>query len=255
MDLTRLQHINSMTKYPEIPTFHAMGAKGVLQENEYIKFEGTVIGTEKVNGTNTRIIVFPDGDWIIGSREELLCAKGDRVPNQALGIVETVQGVAHRLTWDYQHRTTTVYYGETYGGGIEGGKAYAKGMTDFRLFDAAMFPMYEEVLFWERDRIASWRQHGGQPYLDEYEFLDLAHSRNLAVVPRLFAMSADDLPTTILGGKDLLEEFAPVTKVALDREPGRAEGIVIRTTGATRQLAKIRFEDYERTLRKTGLAK
>ncbi len=51
-----LGKLNSMTKYPSILTYHALGDKGLLQETVQIPFEGRVIGTEKVDGTNTRLI-------------------------------------------------------------------------------------------------------------------------------------------------------------------------------------------------------
>lgn len=249
MDLSRLDHINSMTKYPSIPTYHALGAKGILQEDGYTKFVGTVIGTEKVNGTNVRLIIFPDGDWIIGSREELLCARGDRVPNPTLGIVNTMKDVAERLAREW-HAIPTVYYCEAYGKGIDGAKEYAKSATDYKLFDIAIFPYYEELLFWTRDRLASWREHEGQQYLDEEGFLNAATKRNLMMVPRLFTIAAEAMPVKIQDTRDFIQQAAPRTRVALDKEPGKAEGVVVRTTGETRQLAKIRFEDYDRTLRK-----
>ena len=49
-----LGKLNSMTKYPSILTYHNLGDKGILQETVQIPFEGRVIGTEKVDGTNTR---------------------------------------------------------------------------------------------------------------------------------------------------------------------------------------------------------
>jgi hypothetical protein len=51
-----LDKLNSMTKYPSILTYHALGDKGVLQETVQIPFEGRIIGTEKVDGTNARLI-------------------------------------------------------------------------------------------------------------------------------------------------------------------------------------------------------
>jgi hypothetical protein len=52
-DLTAL---NSLTKYPSIPTYHTLdsGNGGLLDET--VPFSGEVIGSEKVDGTNSRII-------------------------------------------------------------------------------------------------------------------------------------------------------------------------------------------------------
>lgn len=87
-----LNKLNSMTKYPSIPTYHTLGNKGVLLE-ETVRFEGEVVLTEKVDGTN-RIILLPDGNFVLGSREELLFAKGDLIGNPALGIVDALKSVA-----------------------------------------------------------------------------------------------------------------------------------------------------------------
>src|SRR6188768_1972097 len=72
-----LAALNTATKYPSIPTYHKFGEKGRLTEELNVIFKGAVIGTEKIDGTNTRIILPPGNDYIIGSREELLFSGGD----------------------------------------------------------------------------------------------------------------------------------------------------------------------------------
>lgn len=62
-----LAKLNSMTKYPSILTYHALGDKGVLQDAVQIPFSGRIVGTEKVDGTNTRLIFCPDGAVIVGT--------------------------------------------------------------------------------------------------------------------------------------------------------------------------------------------
>jgi hypothetical protein len=57
---TDLGKLNSMTKYPSILTHHSLGDKGVMQDAVQIPFEGRIIGTEKVDGMNTRIIYCSD---------------------------------------------------------------------------------------------------------------------------------------------------------------------------------------------------
>lgn len=94
-----LNKLNSMTKYPSIPTYHALGDKGTLLE-QIVTFnvdDGEVILTEKVDGTNSRIILLPDGNFVLGSREELLFAKGDLIGNPALGIVDALKNIADSL--------------------------------------------------------------------------------------------------------------------------------------------------------------
>lgn len=72
-----LGKLNSMTKYPSILTYHALGDKGVLQDAVQIPFERRIIGTEKVDGTNTRLVFCPDQSVIVGSREDLLWERRD----------------------------------------------------------------------------------------------------------------------------------------------------------------------------------
>src|SRR4051794_25742951 len=114
VDLGRL---NSMTKYPSIPTYHPMGDRGVLGD-EPLRFEGRAIATEKVDGTNSRILLLPDGTYLIGSREELLYARGDLIGNPALGIVDAVRPVAERLVEEVRLPAIAAFYLETYGGNI-----------------------------------------------------------------------------------------------------------------------------------------
>ncbi|MBW4637687.1 MAG: hypothetical protein KME05_05520 [Gloeocapsa sp. UFS-A4-WI-NPMV-4B04] len=54
-----------MTKYPSIPTYHPLGNKGVLLE-EAVSFEGEVVLTEKIDATNSRIILLPNGNFVLG---------------------------------------------------------------------------------------------------------------------------------------------------------------------------------------------
>src|SRR5579859_7282712 len=114
-----LRKLNSATKYPSIVTYHALGAKGLLTE-ERTEFHGNVFLTEKVDGTNGRAILTPEGDWFIGSREELLTAKGDRIPNPALGIVAALRSTVERVAGHWAGEGILVYYLEAYGAGIGG---------------------------------------------------------------------------------------------------------------------------------------
>lgn len=56
-----LSKLNSATKYPSILTYHVIGAKGILQDDvlTYFPAATTLIGTEKIDGTNARMIFMP----------------------------------------------------------------------------------------------------------------------------------------------------------------------------------------------------
>jgi hypothetical protein len=97
---TDLDKLNSLTKYPSILTYHTLGDKGALQDAVQVPFAGGVLGAEKVDGTNARLIFGPDGSAIVGSREDLLWERRDLIGNPAMGIVaagrDVVQGVYER---------------------------------------------------------------------------------------------------------------------------------------------------------------
>lgn len=97
------------------------------------------------------------------------------------------------------------------------------------------------------DEIAHWRDGGGQTFLDERELADHATIADVALAPRLETTAPPtDLRATYAWLKKALpgETLAPLEG---DRK-GRPEGVVVRTRDR-RAIAKLRFEDYERTLR------
>lgn len=243
--------LNSVTKYPSIPTFHTLGDKGVLKE-EYVLFEGRVIGTEKVDGTNARIILATDGDYLIGSREELLYARGDRIGNPALGIVVALKATAERLS--QTHRPTanlTIFFVEVFGGKItKASSAYTgQGCVAFRLFDVATISNPEEIAGWAPERISGWRESGGQNFLSVDELTSLAEALGLAVVPSVFDGDAVTLPQSLVETAAWLCQQLPSSLAALDSSASRQpEGVVLRTADRA-VIAKARFEDYRRTLK------
>ncbi|GAB3972881.1 RNA ligase family protein [Plantactinospora veratri] len=249
-----LNAINSLTKYPSIPTYHSLDPRNGGLLDETVTFSGPVHLTEKVDGTNGRIVSLPDGSYLIGSREELLYARGDLIGNPALGIVEALRPVADRLP-PVDRDAVVVHYLEVYGGKVTGAsKHYTESRAvGARLFDVVVLDDYAELLEWPVERISSWRESAGQPFLAEPELLARAEAAGLPTVPRLDTVDAAELPTDLEKTHRFLAERLPATTVALDGTPGRAEGIVLRSR--TRSvIAKARFQDYERTLkrRRTG---
>src|SRR5258707_1015756 len=114
-----LGKFNSLTKYPSILTYHTLGDKGVLQDLVQIPFTGRVVGTEKVDGTNARLVFCPDGSVVVGSREDLLWERRDLIGNPSMGIVEAVRDAVRRL---YEAlcdpMCIAVYYVEVFGRNI-----------------------------------------------------------------------------------------------------------------------------------------
>ncbi|AUG76951.1 hypothetical protein CFP65_2093 [Kitasatospora sp. MMS16-BH015] len=249
MALLDLAALNSATKYPSIPTHHELDPKnGGLLENP-TAFTGEVVLTEKVDGTNGRIVLLPDGDYFIGSREELLHARGDRVSNPALGIVAALRPLADRLK-GRPADGILVYFLEVYGHRVgAAAKQYtAGGNVGHRLFDLARVP--EEALGWDRERIAQWRDGGGQYWSSEADLQRAAEAEGIEVTPRLGTVPAGQLPTGIEETHSWLNAMLPDTRVALDEGAGgRPEGIVLRTPDRS-LISKARFQDYERTLKR-----
>lgn len=242
-----LRALNSATKYPSIPTYHKLDPKNGGLLEECISFPDRVIATEKVDGTNSRIILCPDGTWLLGSREELLYASGDLIGNPALGIVDALKPVAENLT--YFEDDIRVFFLELFGGKIGGAaRQYVKDPTSFgwRLFDVAIVPV--DAL--SMPSVSAWRDGGGQRWLDEDDLYEVCDLTGLDWTPRLAdGAYADGLPITIDGVATLLADLAPHTRCRLDDGQGKAEGVVFRSPDRS-VIAKARFQDYERTLRR-----
>lgn len=245
-DSIELAALNSATKYPSIPTYHVLGERGALTEDA-TPFVGDVILTEKVDGTNARIIQLPGGDWFIGSREELLAARGDRVTNPALGIVAALRTVAEGFS---VRDSISVFYLEVYGAKVgAAAKQYTgTGQVGYRLFDVATVPA--EVLGWPVERISAWREGGGQTFLTEEALTIAAGMEGLPLTPRLDVIAPGSLPTSVDEMSAWLNGSWLQTQVALDGQAvGRAEGVVLRNADRS-VIAKARFEDYARTLKR-----
>jgi hypothetical protein len=253
MDIAAL---NSATKYPSIMTYHELDGRGRLQENllDFAKVddEEDVIWTEKVDGTNGRIVVLPDGDYFIGKREELIYAKGDRIHNKDLGIMQTLKPIADRIVATGHHPalgSIVTYFLEVYGGtASSGSRQYTEDRALFgaRLFDMAVVDL--SILERPLDQISSWREHEGPMWFDEEELQDLAPRFSLPLAPRLGTVKASALPKTPEGTHEWLTSALPSTHVALsDGAKGQAEGIVLRTKDRS-VIAKARFQDYEKAL-------
>lgn len=251
--------LNSLTKYPSIETYHAMDGKGVLLEQcIHLPQDAPIRVTEKIDGTNARIIFFPaEMDYFIGSREELLHARGDRVINPAMSIVPTLIPWADHmlsiLACHYGNGEMFGVYGEVYGGNVsKASRQYTDKRTlGFRVFDT--LHMQAEYVYTmmskSRETIAAWRDNGGQPFCSyDQTFIKYKDMLGYETVP---IQDAEHPPTDIEGTLEWLRWIAPRTAVHLDGGDGEAEGVVIRTDDRS-IIAKIRFEDYERTLRKAG---
>jgi len=247
--------LNSATKYPSIETYHTLNPKnGGLLEEVVHDYHGEVLGTEKVDGGNGRIIIMPSHDYFIGSREEITYASGDRIVNPMGSIVPTLLPLVDRLLGIERSGLGTpgieTYFFEVFGHRIGGGsKNYTKtdGLMGARLFDMAWAPMV--LLEMEVDSISNWRKHGGQKWAPEDELQQIAKYTGIDLTPRLGTIDATELPTGIEDMQKFLNVLLPLTHAALDETAnGKGEGIVFRTKYRA-VISKAKFQDYERTMR------
>lgn len=267
-DIDGLRKLNSITKYPSILTYHNLGPRGSLVDSlvEDKNFNNqTVYITEKIDGTNSRIIFSTNEkgtveDYIIGSREDFLFAYKDRIINPALGIVKNMKTIADTimLLGEGKLQKNSIYclYGETYGGKINGAKQYsAIGNYGVRVFDYFILTHeeVEKLLDMSLDHISTWRENGGQPFADVEKLESFCNEYNLDRVPYIKVVSGNEIPNTLQEVWDWMQIFEKSNACLDVSGNGSAEGVVVRLKDRS-LIRKIRFEDYMRT-KKIGLIK
>ncbi|MBI4449793.1 hypothetical protein HY634_01930 [Candidatus Uhrbacteria bacterium] len=285
-----LDQLDSATKYPSIDTLH------VLDERQRATDALTEIGarfadvdprdhahTEKVDGMGVRILLLRSvhpphalrdiltpltcvanvrqEDWIIGARDHLVAARGDRIPNPLEGVAERFGPIAERLLerWLIDSGTgpdiaLIAVYLEFYGGKI-GRRAQhyaADGSRGCRAFDIRMMTADDcaAVVRMTVEEIASRREHGTLPgrwlFDDERRAwcarFDIPHVPTLTVSRPIPTSPTDTLAW-------LHDVVGDRTRVAIgEHAPGRPEGVVVRTPDRSR-IVKVAFDPYERALR------
>lgn len=243
------QKINSLTKYPSILTLHKLGQKGRLTSELTTDIQGeTMYATEKIDGTNVRIICLGD-EYLLGSREFILHHNHDLYFDPAQGIVEGIKELKINIPIDSQQ--LTVIYGELFGGKVSANsKQYGTDKLGFRVFDIAVFSDLS-ILEQSLEDISRWREREtedgiiyGQTFLTK-DVLD-TYAPLFDIVPAVSFDLGDLSHRTVL---DNLRHFIPQTNVPLSElAHKKPEGIVLRNNDRSK-IVKIRFDDYERTLR------
>ena len=258
-----LDKLNSATQYPSIITYHNLGDRGGLTnslrftDDEPLPNDNLeVSATEKIDGTNSRIVVLGD-DFFIGSRNDFVHAKGDRVvTNDA--VTPVYMGLTNFLSsYTPSEDRLLVLFGEAYGRKINGAKCYTENAKPgFRLFDGFTISIDELTkLFEENDlpKIASWRDHLHQPFWPESTFHNFCNQFNLQRTPDVWKGTLGDIPKDPAETYEWLNQFR-LSQATLDEKAvvwddtnlyGRSEGIVVRDK-ERRYIRKLRFEDYNK---------
>jgi hypothetical protein len=250
-DLT-LQKLNSLTKYPSIPTYHKTDGTGMLTtEHEFILDEPTYLISEKIDGTSSRIIFDHEGNYIVGIRENFLWGSKDLIVQDSMGILPEIVKCAEKLkgSLDFSKEKVFCVYGESYGGSISrNSKNYTKdaNIRGFRIFDIAECALH--MLDTSLTHIANWREHGGQEFYTHENLTNFAKSYSLELVPML---GCHDVKANLSHQEAyaLITCMVPETSAGLSADRlNKAEGIVIRTPDRS-IIAKLRYQDYERVFK------
>lgn len=249
--------INSITKYPSILTYHELGERGKLKNvlNESSKFnqQDEVNIYEKIDGENSRIVFMGDGesiDYVIGSREDLLFARGDRIGNPSGNIAQYFIPLAERLAEEMDvFSGLLVVYLESYGGKTKKNKQYTSDGTQYgRMFD--VFSLEDShlhnLLAMSPNHISSWRKDGNQPYFSCKERDAFAKAYDIPASPLLASFKGGDMTSDVSRTYEWLEQFKK-TQVGINQN-GMSEGVIARTPDRDK-ITKIRMEDYMRTLK------
>lgn len=262
--------LNSITEYPSILTYHKLGDKGALlnelyDENRFGKDDMLEV-TEKVDGTNMRLII-TNSDYFIGTRSNIVYAKDDRIINDP--SVEVVLKSCEYLINNFigdklLDDNVYVIYGEVYGYNVCNGSKVYCSISDsnhrkFRVFDIRAFPCLRlESLLDKSIQEISWFKSNSKEYWYDYDELDAFCAQyQLERTPELMRISERDLPTDFDEVYKWMTQFkesksvigTPVEGKEYNAKFGMSEGIVIRNTDRS-VISKLRFEDYERTIRK-----
>ncbi|MFZ4790115.1 MAG: RNA ligase family protein [Candidatus Competibacteraceae bacterium] len=216
-----------MLEYPKIETLYNRDEKThrVIPEQLRLAEFGNIRRwqiTEKVDGTNIRIGLSPDGNVSFNGRTD-----NAQMPAPLVNYLQ-ITFTAEKLgaVFPAANQDEVLLFGEGYGAKIQKGGIYRRDMA-FRLFDVLVGP---------------W-------WLEPDDIADVAAKLNILTVP--FLGEIDILPRTRDDLKTLLGNDGNSTVSIQDQgSGGRAEGIVARTVPllltrrGQRLLWKLKFRDF-----------
>lgn len=244
------EKINTLTKYPSILTLHKFGDRGRFTDEITTNIEGeTMYASEKIDGTNVRIICYGD-EFLVGSRNNILHYSKDFYWDESMGIVNQFYEMKLPVL---KSDKLTIVFGELFGGKITANsKDYGKEAHGFRVFDVAVIDdlsILEEPI----KEISNWRESSLDSSVDEtlkygqgFVSLDKLKTYGFNLVPQIEFEIKDFEHQTVLNS---LEKYISKTNVSLtDTAKGGTEGVILRNYDRSK-IVKLRFEDYRRTLK------
>lgn len=244
------EKINTLTKYPSILTLHKFGERGRFTNELTTNIDGeTLFASEKIDGTNVRIICYGD-DFLVGSRNNILHYSKDFYWDESMGIVD--QFYKMNLP-TLNTEKLTIIFGELFGGKLTANsKDYGKDAHGFRVFDLAIIDQLD-ILEQSITEISNWRENSANSSIDDtlqygqgFVDLDTLKSYNFELVPQIRFELENYEHQSVLNA---LEKYILTTNVALtENARGGTEGVILRNFDRTK-IVKLRFEDYRRTLK------
>jgi hypothetical protein len=253
LNRANLAALNTLTKYPSIATYHPLGEKGRLLPDPNPLPEGKALYvTEKIDGTNVRMVFLHSGDVLLGSRENLLWKNGDFFGDPAQGIVAALRDEAERLAPKAcQPLLDSVLYGELYGGKVTAqSKQYTgTGQIGFRVFDAQILPSLDWAVEQTLEQLSTWRESNQQNWTSVDKLENCPSRLGLRLVPDLAVTDGEAFPKTIEDTAAWMQQLLMDSVAILDDQAGgQPEGVIVRTQDRS-TIFKLRFEDYARTLK------
>ena len=261
-DVINSDTLNSLTKYPSIQTYHEFDTnKHILKEQLTFPNETdeSIYITEKIDGTNIRILIL-NNDYVIGGREEWIYAKGDRAIVKAnkpyinflKNIIENILSKKQALKKD----TLYCIYGELHGSKIQ--RSWTNYTSNENEYGFRVFDIWSESLIGNEimkniklpEQASRWRETNQQNWYSYNAVQLFCNYFNLDMVPYIRTDVLSQIPTTLEETYDFLTEFK-TTRINLDKKAkkqNKSEGIVIRTSNR-KYISKLRFEDYEKTFK------
>lgn len=258
------EELNGMTKFPSIYPLHEFirVGKKMLAHGEpihSIKDKEFDI-TEKIDGTNIRIIIHRNcNEVFIGGRGELLAYNKDLLYNDKYGVIDIINKTFDEKILDSFHKSSfwdgnefLILYGELFGKGIQKrGKQYNAEGRDFRLFAVRSLTIETINVFKSISR-ENWhsvrRKNTSMRFFPFGDVLEIRDKLGLQTVPYHGTINIDDLATP----EEVSNFIKDFTNSSINN--ARSEGIVLHSLdssdydhaehGTNFASFKLKFENY-----------